>query len=285
MASTNSLNDITNQLLLKYDQNFQNLYNMSDGLNKGIMNKEELITQNIIAANNKDTTINILISTIFLVIIYFVLFMANATGKLDGKKLMIICILIFLIYLFFIYFKYIRKPTDFLSKLSIAVGDQLQSSIGSLVGDRYNYTCPVDCETSGEEQDYTQIQNVPVLNKQSSENVWLYGDRSMNLYNTVPKYVNEMPYSEEQLETIVPQPFFRGISPNGATYYQCDFKVPSNSPNYNGLPMSGKKSLFTTIPCNQMSGYKETGKYICTSNDGTVKNYTSGSDSDCTKVD
>ncbi len=288
--SADSLNDITNSLLLKYDQNFQQMYNTSGILDKGIMNKEELITQNINAANNKDKTINILITTVFLVIIYAVLFIANASGKIDSKKLMLISIFIFLIYLFFIYYYFIREPTNKLSKLSAAVGAEIRSAVGTLVGERYNYQCPSGCPPEEEENYYGVIQNypVPVLNRQSSENVWLNGDRSMNLYNITPPAGN-ITYSEEELEKIVPQPFFRGINANGATYYDCKFKIPSVSPNFNGIPMKGTNkdmnNIFTTIPCNEMSGYIENGKYICSSRGKDTNSFSGPNDSNCTKVE
>ncbi len=256
---TSDLNGITNKLLLKYDQKFESNYITSGLLDKGIMGKEELIVQNIESANKKDKTIGVLITTILLVIIFFGLFTMNAMGKIQGKLLMIISVFLLLFYLFYIYYYIIKDPSDSLSKYSIAVADELKSKIGTLIGIENNYQCPTGCPLSEEEEGYGVIQNypVPILNRQSSENVWLNGDTSVN--NPYPGKYDDY--------NVKPLPFFNGISKNGATYYQCDFKVPSNSPNFNGIPMNGKNKLFTTIPCKEMSGYVENGKYICTSSD------------------
>ncbi len=257
--SDTNLNAITNKLLLKYDQNFENNYITTGLLDKGIMSKEELIVQNIDNANKKDKTISVLVTTILLVIIYFALFTMNATGKLPGKTLMIISVFLFLFYLFYIYYYIIKDPSDALSKYSVAVADELKSKIGTLIGIENNYQCPTGCPISEEEEGYGVIQNlpVPVLNRQSSANVWLNGDTSVN--NPYPEKYNQ------QNVDLRPQPFFSHISKNGATYYQCDFKVPSTDPNFSGIPMNGKNNLFTTIPCSEMSGYKESGRYICSS--------------------
>ena len=47
-SSTTTLNHVTDQLLIKYDNQFNKLYQTSDVLNQGITNKEELIVQNYI---------------------------------------------------------------------------------------------------------------------------------------------------------------------------------------------------------------------------------------------
>ncbi len=283
--SSSTLNDITNRLLLKYDQNFQSNYNTSGLLNKGIMNKEQLIQQNLDSAYKKDKTINVLSTTVFLVIIYFILFTLNAMGKLQSRILMIISVFLFLIYLFYIYFYIIREPSDQLNKYSLAVGYELRKKFGELVGESMNYQCPTGCPAQEEEENENQpIQNlpIPVLDRQSSENVWLNGDRSVN--NPYPDYND---YNAK------PKPFFGGISKNGATYYQCEYGVPSDSPNFNGIPMNGKSKLFTTIPCKEMSGYKEKGKYICSAgNNETIdlnmdpnnSNFSTYLQSNCVKV-
>ena len=43
--SNNNVNDITNQLILKYDDKFNQLYDENLNINSSIMNKEELIVK------------------------------------------------------------------------------------------------------------------------------------------------------------------------------------------------------------------------------------------------
>ncbi len=291
--STNTLNNTTNQLLLKYDDNFNKLYNSSDVLNQGIMNKEELIYKNLEANEQKDKMIDALYYTIAFVTMASILFILNALGKLPQKTLMILLLILFLIYIFIIYYIIIYDQKKSIAILSAQTGLGMKSWLESLfTGGAAPYKCPGGCindesgmdDISGDDdysglepEDPNKVTAYPtvILDKQSSENVWLNGDKSMNLYNA--KFINPgilrkgNYYSQEELNTIQPQPWFRSINPNGATYYQCEFdgaypKLTAGAKNMNkgnGIPMIGKESVFSTIPCGEMAGYTQTGRYIC----------------------
>ena len=83
---SDTLNNVTNQLLLKYDKNFQKYYQASDVLNQGIMNKEELILKNLQENERKDKIIRILNVTIVFVILAAILFSAHALQKIQNKQ-------------------------------------------------------------------------------------------------------------------------------------------------------------------------------------------------------
>ena len=58
--SFDNVNSITNQLLAKYDDNFDNLYQSIIRINSSIMNKEEIINKENDEIINKDKIITIL---------------------------------------------------------------------------------------------------------------------------------------------------------------------------------------------------------------------------------
>ena len=71
---SNNLNDITNELLLKYDDKFNDLYNKKIYLNSSIMNKEELINKINDEIYNKQVNIIQLKYTLGFVVVYCLLF-------------------------------------------------------------------------------------------------------------------------------------------------------------------------------------------------------------------
>ena len=297
----NTLNDVTNQLLLKYDENFNKLYTTADVMNQGISNKEELIYKNLESSNQKDKIIDSLQYLISMFLIISVLCIMNALGKLPTKQLIISIIVVVIVFFFIIYRNVINTTID-LTEQSYNTGQSLKSWVEQIfVGTPQGYTCPADCtELSGDDSSSSTdnssdqiVQSNPtvILNKQSSENVWLYGDKSMNLYNAdyvSPDYMNNNPYTLEELSGIEPQPWFRGINANGATYYQCDYKgsYPNSATNVDtgsGIPMIGMNSVFSTIPCGEMNGYTQSGKYICSS-DTVLTNLDSSKCIDVTSI-
>jgi hypothetical protein len=286
-SSKTSLNDVTNQLLLKYDGQFDKLYNTSDQLNQGITNKEELIVQNMQSEEIKDKTIQGLYYLFPFLITIAIIWILQAKEKLKFKLALLLTILLIIIYIIILYYYIIWEAKKNIAIQSANTGLNMKSWIESIfVETPSDYSCPDDCiqeisgEISGDESadgTVTPYSSV-ILDRQSSENVWLHGDRSLNLYNAKfkqPPYLRKGNYyTEEELKQIKPQPWFQGISPNGATYYECQYEgaFPKGSLKArniyrdNGIPMIGKQNVFSTIPCHQMSGYQQKGKYICNTN-------------------
>lgn len=295
-SDTTSLNSVTNQLLLKYDSQFNKLYDTSNQLNQGITNKEEIIIQNLQYEESKDKIIDSLNAFIPFSMIIGIIWIIYGIGKLPVKSAFGMSVVILLIYIFYINIYVYHNAGKNALIQSSNTGSTMKSWFDSIfVGKGDDYTCPGDCinEISGEisgstdptDPDNSQVVAYPtvILDKQSSENVWLHGDRSLNLYNAKfikPSYLQKGDYySQEELNTIQPQPWFRKISPNGATYYKCQYDgafprgsvKARNAYGGNGIPMLGKEEVFSTIPCDQMSGYKEKGKFICNSNEELIR--------------
>jgi hypothetical protein len=283
MSVPSELNKVTNDLLLKYDENFNKLYNKKNVLNTGIMNKEELIFQNLMASDYKDKIIQSLKVLVVILILFAGLVIGFSLQKIQLKVFLVLSLLLFLIYMFILYYYIYHKPKVDLALISYRTAKKMQEwSESTIVKNTPKYQCPVNCppkEFSGINSSEYAIQpyESPILDKQSSENVWLYGDQSMNLYNGSFKKPGDLTYTQQELEKIRPKPFFGGINERGATYYSCVWDGSSGSI---GIPMNSKKDLFTTIPCAEMEGYKQKGRYICT---GDPSTYSSNS-ANCSRV-
>ncbi len=271
--STNDLNSVTNDLLIKYDDNFNKLYDKKNILSTGIMNKEELIFQNLMDSDYKDKIIQSLKVLVVILILFAGLVIGFSLQKIQLKPFLVLTILLFLIYMFILYYYIYHKPKVDLALISYRTAKKMQEwSESTIVKNTPEYQCPVNCppiDISGTStpDDGIKPYPSPILNKQSSENVWLNGDKSMNLYNGSFEKPGNLEYSGIELKAIRPQPFFGGINERGATYYSCVWDGLDGSI---GIPMNNnKKNLFTTIPCNEMEGYKQKGRYICTGEPST----------------
>ncbi len=282
MSNPNELNKVTNDLLLKYDESFNKLYNKKNVLNTGIMNKEELIFQNLMASDYKDKIIQSLKVLVVILILFAGLVIGFSLKKIELKVFLVLTILLFLIYMFILYYYIYHKPKVDLALISYRTAKKMQEwSESTIVKNTPKYQCPTNCppiEISGTNLSDNAIKpyQSPILNKQSSENVWLYGDQSMNLYNGSFEKPGDLTYTQRELEKIRPKPFFGGINERGATYYSCVWDGSSGS---TGIPMNSKKDLFTTIPCKEMEGYKQDGRFICT---GDPASYNT---TNCSRVD
>ncbi len=279
--SDTSLNNITNQLLLKYDDNFNSLYTKSTNLDRAIMNKEELIFQNMDYSDRNTKAIYVLYYTIGLTIIYFLLFTLHATNRITTKLLWVVVLILFLFYLLIIYYRVIYESNVNLALLSYETGKAIKN-IPNTVGSSTSYKCPTCPGSTGNGGSSTgDAGNNIILDKQSSENVWLYGDKAMNINNSTFSGVDINDYYSGAIG-VDPKPFFQGISKLGATYYKCDMKAPRANAD-NGIGIQGfVKSTFSTIPCTEMNGFEETAKYICTGNaNGEVNSDTDGG---CTEI-
>ena len=60
IKENNNLNNVTNELLLKYDDKFNRQYNKIVSINSSIMNKEEIINRINEEINNKNIKIDVL---------------------------------------------------------------------------------------------------------------------------------------------------------------------------------------------------------------------------------
>jgi hypothetical protein len=110
--------------------------------------------------------------------------------KIPLQLFIILTIFYILSYVFVIYYYVIYTVEINLALLSYQTGISMVELESSIIPTN-KYSCPVDCEKiDSEDSDNNSIsyQDIipyprPVLNSQSSANVWLEGDKSMNLYN------------------------------------------------------------------------------------------------------
>ena len=98
MSATN-LNNITNQLILNYDQRFNKNYNKIVEINSSIVNKEELIIKENQELQRKEIIISLLKISIYFIFLFGILLIVHALKKIDLKKLIIMSVLLFIIYL------------------------------------------------------------------------------------------------------------------------------------------------------------------------------------------
>ncbi len=278
MSQDDSLNDITNELLLKYDDNFNTLYNKKLYLNSSIMNKEELINKINDEIYIKEINIVKLNYLIILVILYSILFIAYGMKKINIKALLGLYLILLLIYLFIVnyaiyYILNISGVEKSYNKMKVQMSEFIDNKIAN--GD--NYKCPADCTTNDEQEPGDTIYgyNQPTLKTDPQLDVWQYGDIPVDVwtsntkqskmfyknYQDIPNY-NATPQEELANQ---PKPFFGTNFPR-STYYKCQW----NGGERNNISMpSMEKSEYSSIPCSYRPNFTENAKYICKENPNT----------------
>ena len=270
-----SINDVTNELLLKYDEKFNKSYDKRLFINSTIMNKEELINKENEEIVNKDVTIAILQYTALFLLILGALFIAYGLRKLYLKKFLGITFVLFIIYLLIINFRvyYIVTPDNVkknLSKLTV----QMASYIDESISKNNPYKCPVNCSTNssnnGNSNPTILGYSQPTLNVDSQLDVWQYGDITTDLYTT-SKLTGSKFYSNYKLPNFnatieeetanMPKPFFDSTFPS-STFYKCQWLGGDNT---QAMP-TNETNTYSSIPCNYRQNYSEVGKYICNRN-------------------
>jgi hypothetical protein len=267
------LNKITNDLLLKYDEKFNEKYNEIVQLNSSIMNKEEIIRKENDELFSKERTIQLLQTTIlfvFLLSISFLLFTVKMYSKNFFITLVVIIIFICLFLYYRIYHHINRKEIEnVIGNIHVNMKDFVQE-----IGLGHNYQCPVSCPPkSNHSPIYGSIStmNQPTLNIDPQTNVWKYGDIPESNYTStvvpgndfyvspknIPNYrSNPTPTSED-----LPAPSFGTTSPM-LTYYECQWLGgDSESEHNNGLP--NVESQYSSIPCSYRQNVTEKNRYIC----------------------
>lgn len=275
MSGSSNVNNITNELLLKYDQKFNELYNKKVHIDSSIMNKEELIIKENDEIQNKEVNVNILQYTVILIILFGVLLILNSLNQLPITQVIIYTIVLFFVYLFFIYFTVYRKISGYqvnkaIKNLKVEMTEYANSVIGNTIDP---YKCPTKCSiNSANPPPSSLIQGYqqPTLNIDPQANVWQYGDIPVDLYTSkntpgsdfyanpknIPNYRNTL---EEDMGD-EPRSTFGTTYPH-STYYKCEWLGGNNT----GLPNIETKT-YSSIPCSYRENYEETGRYICSKN-------------------
>jgi hypothetical protein len=262
---------ITNELLLKYDQKFNENYNNIIHLNSSIMNKEELILKINDEISNKNNSITILKFTIYLIILIGILFILRSIGKITNGNFILYSICLFIAYLIFIYYNiYSTFNSINAEKIIKNLNVDMKNFVYTIVNDIDDLKCPSTCNQISNNPPSTntiQTYTTPTLNIDSQANVWKYGDvpsdgfTSPNTpgsaFYSSPTNIPYYRVTNEEINENEPKPFFGTTYPK-TTYYKCEWS--GGNLNY-GLPNS--EPTYSTIPCSYRENYIEKERYIC----------------------
>lgn len=284
MSATN-LNNITNQLILNYDQRFNKNYNKIVEINSSIVNKEELIIKENQELQRKEIIISLLKISIYFIFLFGILLIVHALKKIDLKKLIIMSVLLFIIYLIVAWLYAVSLWTGVTTENRIKnMKVQMQNYMGDVISEDLDLTCPSNCSSDNPPPpNTTEISGYesPTLNIDPQTNVWKYGDIPEDLYTSskIPPsdfYANPtgIPYYRQTIEEELynaPKPFFGSVNPV-STYYQCQWLGGTNN---QGLPNPESPTTYSTIPCEYRQNFQEVGRYICTDDPNKNSNISS----------
>jgi hypothetical protein len=276
------LNNVTNDLILKYDENFNELYDKKLNIDSSIMNKEELIIKENDEITNKNNTLTILQYTNIAIILFGFILISYGLGKIDMKKLLIYTIFLIFIYLLVIIFTiYIHITSRNILKNILGVKVQMAEYIDNIISNEIDHVCPGKCydnpniriDSIGSISGYVQ----PTLRTDSQLDVWKYGDLPTNLYTTpenpgsdfysnidIPNYRTT---DEEKIKNMA-KPSFDTSFPS-STYYKC--KWNGDVTNNGDLP-NIENNKYSSIPCSYRPNFTEIGRYICNKNPNNLSN-------------
>jgi len=275
--NNSSLNNITNELILKYDENFNELYDKIININSSITNKEEIIYKTNDEIYSKERTIIIIQNLVIYFFLVAILIILYSLKKIKLKLLLIIIVVLLLIFGIYIYQKvYGHYNKSQVGKLFNNLKVEMKALPESIFGGIFNpppYTCPATCSNviiDEEEQiSYGMITptSSPTLNIDPQTNVWKYGDIPNDLFTTA-KITGKDIYNDSSIPnfnktirekiTNEPKPFYGTTYPN-STYYKCSWL--GGEQTY-GLP-NKELDTYSSIPCSYRANYTETGRYIC----------------------
>jgi hypothetical protein len=268
MNNIDNLNNITNELILNYDEKFNELYNEKNIIDKGIMNKEELIKrydEEILIKNQNITYLNYILLLFFLVSLLVTLNVLNIidTNILLYGSLGLIVIFILII----LYYRYFMFNNININNGANLIGINMKAYAESLFGiDTMPYKCPVKCDKNKDKKNdnysnssdilknindinnklggYMSGDDGPTLKTDSQRNVWKYGEQN----NKITNLDNN---SKDDLNNV-----------NSTYPYSVYYKCESLNGNNSGLPTK-ELNKYSTIPCDYRENFNEVGKYIC----------------------
>lgn len=265
-TEVNDLNNITNRLILKSDQKFNQLYNNILSLNSSIMNKEELIVKTNNEISIKEKTIKKLAIGVLFVIIYAVLVILYANKTITLNNLVLYSVLTFIAYVVVIRF-YLYDAAEKLRDTRIAMRNYV---LDQIVEEGYGLQCPTSCPQTSTTVDVGSVggRRTPTLRTNSQLNVWEDGDLPVNTFTSkknpaikyystpkgIPKYRDTI-YEETNNE---PKPMFGTTYPK-TTFYKCNWLGGDKT----RLMPERELKTYSSIPCSYRPNFEETGRYIC----------------------
>ena len=249
---------VAQKLSLKYDDVFNKNYDKINGLSSQISTNDDMIrtyNQDNYKMDIQNMVLQIVAIATVIIFIAVILFKFGLFGS--TMTLMTIIAAIVVLAMLFIYFTYYSADYDaYLSRLSQKTADKMDSGDEPITPD--DFSCDLYEEeemiignVDNEVSNYNITLKNGLLKPDSDYNVWLDGDhKSSNKINeNTTRYVDSK-YGEDVKGK------FNGMSPDGATYYDCRFK----GADFNGDPLK-KDILKTAVPCKYYINYDEVGKY------------------------
>lgn len=272
-SNISMLNSVTNDLILKIDQNFNELYDKKLSINSSIMNKEEIIIKENDEIEIKDNKLTILQYTNIAIILFGVLLIIYGLGKITFDRLIVYTILLIILYVLIIVFTlYIHVTRNNVIKNIHGAKVQLVDYAESKIAKALDYKCPSTCIVKPTISSDTILGYVqPTLKTDPQLDVWQYGDIPTDLY-TSPKHPGSDFYSNKKIPNYtttkedkiknMPKPYFKSTFP-ASTYYQCQWN--GGDSNKGDLP-NVETNKYSSIPCSYRPNFTESARYICTKN-------------------
>ena len=276
-SNVNMLNDVTNDLILKYDEQFNELYDKKISIDSSIMNKEEIILKENDEINNKNNTLTILQYTNIAVLLFGISLILYGINKISYNIFIIYLIFLIIVYLLVITFTiYIQTTYNNVSKNIQGAGVSMVEYANSIVyPSSVTYKCPAKCIPNPITNPGSTISGnspLPTLRTDPQLDVWQYGDLPTDLYtspenpskNFYSNYQNIPNYrtTQQEINEDQPQPFFDTTYPS-STYYQCQWN--GGASNNGDLP-NVEMNKYSSIPCSYRPNFTEVARYICTQN-------------------
>lgn len=254
-------NDITNNLILKYDESFNELYDKITNLNNSIITKESYIKKIINEIYNKEINILILYYSVFIVILILILIVMNGYKFVSVPVSFGILAIFIIIVLLYVYLKIQNLNSSYyfnqkLKNISVKMDDYSTDR-----KNKKDKQCPSTCTLKtkkrnmadylidDEEMIYSNdlpYHYTPTLNIDDQTNVWQYGEGIKD-----KKYNSDILYGTDDNIKY----FSKGI--NGLTYYECNWMGDNSN------PLPNKEGRYSSIPCSYRENSKEINRYIC----------------------
>ena len=285
------------KLLLEYDKIFDRTNKKFNNINREIEVKTRLVNMNRGDNARKRNLISILQSLFLFLILSFFVIWFHLSG-LIGLVPTVIIIAVILVIIIYRYIKVnISNIENKIATISTQTGDNLRKTFEEAylnVAGVGGYTCQEYCPPASSETEESEPKVGPVIprtrpryiRQDSQRDVWLKGDLPSSTYTINDKnkryridgeYIKGYGYDSnlyisprgitnyrstiDELEDDSPQTReIIPISKKYGTYYTCEFKGGNDEKNKIPYKTSYK---YTTIPCDNYPGFKETAKYIC----------------------
>ena len=146
--SDTSVPNVSQQLLLKYDSNFNKQLDKMNALNNEISTKNKMIYTNFDSEAKKDIKTIIYSYLVWYLIILTVIIILKATNIIGWPFLIAISILIALSMFYRMYMKHFNKKMGNLTKMAKETGNDFANNLESAYANAINnngYTCPTEC--------------------------------------------------------------------------------------------------------------------------------------------